>query len=78
MKKAIVAMLLMAILLVGGGGLISIIISSMIGGGAEQSYIYPIYAGIIVLAGIVVGAAEIVVKEINELKAMMKGDRAEK
>lgn len=77
MKKAIIAMLLMAILLVGGGGLISIIISSMIGGGAEQSYIYPIYAGIIVLAGIVVGAAEIILKEINELKAMMKSKPAD-
>ena len=52
MKKAIVAMLLMAVFLLGGGGLISIVFSSIAGGGVEQSFIYPIYAGIIVLAGL--------------------------
>lgn len=53
MKKAIVAMLLMAVFLLGGGGLISIVFSSIAGGGVEQSFIYPIYAGIIVLAGLI-------------------------
>ena len=68
MKKAIVAMLLMAVFLLGGGGLISIVFSSIAGGGVEQSFIYPIYAGIIVLAGLIVGAVDIVVNEIRELK----------
>ena len=68
MKKAIVAMLLMAVFLLGGGGLISIVFSSIAGGGVEQSFIYPIYAGIIVLAG----AVDIIVNEIRELKKAME------
>ena len=43
----------MAVFLLGGGGLISIVFSSIAGGGVEQSFIYPIYAGIIVLAGLI-------------------------
>ena len=72
MKKAIVAMLLMAVFLLGGGGLISIVFSSIAGGGVEQSFIYPIYAGIIVLAGLIVGAVDIIVNEIRELKKAME------
>ena len=72
MKNVIVAMLLMAVLLIGGGGLISMAISSAIGGGIEQSFIYPIYAGIIVLTGVVVGATEVILSEIKDLKEMMK------
>ena len=72
MKKALVAMILMAILLIGGGGFISIIITAMIGGGVEQSFIYPIYAGIIVLTGIVVGATDMILEELKEIKEMMK------
>ena len=71
MKKAIVAMLLMAVFLLGGGG-ISIVFSSIAGGGVEQSFIYPIYAGIIVLAGLIVGAVDIIVNEIRELKKAME------
>ena len=55
-----------------GGGLISVAISSVIGGGVEQSFIYPIYAGIIVLTGVVVGATEVILFEIKDLKEMMK------
>ena len=72
MKKAIVAMLLMAVFLLGGGGLISIVVSSIACGGVEQSFIYPIYAGIIVLAGLIVGAVDIIVNEIRELKKAME------
>lgn len=72
MKKAIVAMLLMAAFLLGGGGLISIVFSSIAGGGVEHSFIYPIYAGIIVLAGLIVGAVDIIVNEIRELKKAME------
>lgn len=37
-------------------------------GGPEQSYLYPIYGGIIVLTGVVVGAADVIVNEIKDLK----------
>ncbi len=54
MKKAFIAMGLMALLMIVGGGLISMIFTYLVGGGIEQSYIYPIYGGIIVLTGVVV------------------------
>ena len=72
MKKAIVAMLLMAVFLLGGGGLISIVFSSIAGGGVVQSFIYPIYAGIIVLGGLIVGEVDIIVDEIRVLKKAME------
>ena len=67
MKKAIVAMLLMAVFLLGGGGLISIVFSSIAGGGVEQSFIYPIYAGIIVLAVIYGSGVRVVVSDTTNL-----------
>lgn len=72
MKKVIIAILLMAIFMVGGGGIVSIVFTSILGGGVEQSYIYPIYGAIIVLTGIIVGATQIVVDEITELKKFLK------
>lgn len=71
-------MLLMAVFLLGGGGLISIVFSSIAGGGVEQSFIYPIYAGIIVLAGLIVGAVDIIVNEIRELKKQWKRNESRK
>lgn len=44
------------------------IFSLLLGGGPEQSYLYPIYGGIIVLTGVVVGAADVIVNEIKDLK----------
>ena len=72
MKKAFVAMGLMALLMTIGGGVISMILTSLIGGGTEQSYIYPIYGGIIALTGVVVGVSQWVIEEIKKLKEMLK------
>lgn len=74
MKSAFIAMLLMAILMIGGGGIISMFFTSIIGGGVEQSFIYPIYGAIILLTGVVVGAAQVVIDEIEELKKELKDD----
>lgn len=52
--------------------------SSIAGGGVEQSFIYPIYAGIIVLAGLIVGAVDIIVNEIRELKKQWKRNESRK
>lgn len=72
MKKAFIAMGLMALLMIVGGGLISIVLTSLVGGGIEQSYIYPIYGGIIVLTGVVVGVSQSVIEEIKNLKEMLE------
>lgn len=41
---------------------------SVIGGGVERTYLYPLYGGMVVLAGMIVGAVEIVREDIKELK----------
>lgn len=76
MKYAFIAMGLMALLMIGGGGLINMIFTPLLGGGIEQSYIYPIYGGIIVLTGVVVGAAKIIIDEIRELKKSLEDGSA--
>ena len=68
MKKALVAMLLMALLVIPLGGLWTFVLRPVIGGGVEQSFIYPIYIGLIVLAGIVVGCSVILYDELKSLR----------
>lgn len=82
MKKALIAMALMAIIVVPLGGLWTFVLRPVIGGGVEQNFIYPIYVGLIVLAGIIVGSASILYdeikalrKELDELKKSEKGAR---
>lgn len=53
------------------GGLISKVFSLLLGGGLEQSYLYPIYGGIILLAGVVVGASQLVIDEIKKLEKLL-------
>ena len=68
MKKIIIAMLFMTFVLMDIGGLVTGLFMSVIGGNVEQTYLYPLYGGLIVLAGIIVGAAEIIREDIKELK----------
>lgn len=68
MKKIIIAMIFMTFVLMDIGGLVTGLFMSVIGGNVEQTYLYPLYGGLIVLAGIIVGAAEIIREDIKELK----------
>ena len=77
MKMVFMAMGLMALLMVGGGGFISMIFASILGGNVAQSYIYPIYGAIIALTGVVVGATQMVIYEIKELKQLLKDHKLE-
>ena len=66
MKKALITMVAIFLLMVWPlGGLWEIILSPIIGGGVEQSFIYPLYVGIIILAGIIVGCTDLIIKEIR-------------
>lgn len=66
MKQAIITMVIMFLVMVWPlGGLWEIILKPIIGGGAEQAFIYPLYIGIIILAGLVVGCTELIIKEIR-------------
>ncbi len=68
MKKVIIAMIAMFILMIPLGGVWGILFQPLIGGGVEQSFIYPIYAGIILLAGLVVGCTVVIIEEIRSPK----------
>ena len=68
MKKVIIAMVVMFILIVPLGGVWGILLQPLIGGGVEQTFLYPIYAGIILLAGLIVGCTAVILEEIRSLK----------
>ena len=69
MKKVLGAILAMFILIIPFGGLWTVIFQPIVGGGVDLSPIYPIYAGLILLTGVVVGSAVIL---YDELKALRK------
>lgn len=69
MKNAIIAMVGMFLLMVWPlGGLISMAFGTILGGGAAESFLFPLYGGIILLTGIVVGAATLILQKLDELK----------
>ena len=68
MKKVIIAMVVMFILIVPLGGVWEILLQPLIGGSIEQTFLYPIYAGIILLAGLIVGCTVVILEEIRSLK----------
>ena len=64
MKNAFIAMLLMTLYLIFFRGTIFF---ALLGGTFEQQRLYPVYEAIILLTGIIVGAATIIVQEIHVL-----------
>ena len=66
MKKALLAMLGMFLVLVWPcGGLWSMLLTPILGGGTEQSFLYPLYGGLILLPGLVVGCTDHLAKELR-------------
>ena len=73
MKKVIAAMAAMFIAVVLLGGLWGILLKPIMGGGGtDLSFIYPIYIGLILLAGLIVGAAVVLYEEIKKLHEEIK------
>ena len=69
MKKVLGFILAMFVLIVPLGGLWTVIFQPIVGGGGtDLSPIYPIYAGLILLTGVVVGSAVILYEETKELR----------
>ena len=69
MKKVLGFILAMFVLIVPLGGLWTVIFQPIVGGGGvDLSLIYPIYAGLILLTGVVVGSAVILYEETKELR----------
>ena len=65
LKRIIVTMVSFFIIIVLCGGGISIFITRIIGGGDTESYIYPIYIGIILLAGLIVGCTCLILQKLE-------------
>lgn len=80
MKALVISVVAMFMIMVFPfGGLFSSLIKSIVGGGVEQTYIYPIYVGIIALAGFIVVATDIILSEIEKLKELIeKNDKESK
>lgn len=78
MKRVLFAMGIMSFILIGGAGGISIILTQILGGGVEESFIYPIYGGIIVLSGMLAAVCEILLVEIRDLKKEIEKLKEEK
>ena len=72
MKKVIAAMAGMFLAIVLFGGLWNVLLKPLIGGGPEQSFLYPLYIGLILLAGLVVGVAVILYEEIQKVQEEVK------
>lgn len=73
MKKAIITVIAMFLLICWPlGGLWDAILRPLMGGGVSESFLYPIYAGIILLAGVVVICTSVVCEKIQQLREELK------
>lgn len=68
MKKVLLVMVVMFLCMGPLAGIWVMLFQPIVGGGAEQTYLYPIYGGIILLSGIVVGCTVLIIEEIRALK----------
>lgn len=65
MKKVVAAMAAMFVVLVPLVGLWGILLKPILSGVPEQSFIYPIYIGLTLVAGLIVGSAVVFYEEIK-------------
>ena len=75
MKKALLAMAAMFLIVVFPGGGFWSFLARLIGGGASETFLYPIYIGIVLLAGLIVGAASMILDEIKTLREEIGSNR---
>lgn len=69
MKKALITMVVMFALIIWPFGGIWQLLSGILGGVVQESFLYPIYGGIILLSGLIVVCTELILEEIKSLKA---------
>lgn len=72
MKKALITMVVMFALIIWPFGGIWQLLSGILGGGVQESFLYPIYGGIILLSGLIVVCTELILEEIKSLKVDIK------
>jgi len=64
-KNFLITIIVFFVLIVLMGGVWGMLLQPVIGGGVRESFIYPIYTGIILLAGLVVICTCIILEEIR-------------
>ncbi len=69
MKKAIIMMIVVFALVVCRSACVAALVWHHCGG-VRESFIYPIYGGIILLSGIIVVCTELILEEIKSLKTI--------
>ena len=69
MKKALITMVVMFALIIWPFGGIWQLLSGILGGDVQESFLYPIYGGVILLSGLIVVCTELILEEIKSLKA---------
>ena len=77
MKKAIITMIVVFAFVIWPFSGVWQLLSGIIGGGVQESFIYPIYGGIILLSGLIVFCTELILEEIRSLKENTKEDTKE-
>lgn len=53
------------------------LLQSIVGGGVTETYIYPIYGGIVLLAGVVVFCTCMIIEEIRNYKYYIESEENE-
>ncbi len=71
MKMVIGVIVFFFLAMTFGGGISDMIFSAIVGGGVDESFLYPIYGGIVLLAGMIAICTKIVLEEIQSLKDMI-------
>ena len=61
-------MVAMFILMIFPGAGLWGLLSNVLGGGVAESFLYPIYGGLILLAGLIVGCTVLILEEMRSLK----------
>lgn len=74
LMPVLITVIVFFVLMTFGGGVIGMLFQRIVGGGVAESYLYPLYGGIILLAGLVVGCTCVV---LEELRNPNDGEKAE-
>ena len=72
MKKALITMVVMFAFTIWPFGGIWQLLSGILGGGVQESFLCPLYGGVILLSGLIVVCTELILEEIKSLKVDIK------
>ena len=75
LKKILLTMAVFAIIMIPLGGVISMALTAICGGGVTESYLYPLYGGIILLAGLVTGCTCVILEKLSELQKLLQDQK---